>query len=511
MALMKCPRPSLPAVSLLVVLTTMTSACSGWRLKGGASSAEAAEQTQREIAWPQGKAGLVAEQTDDPGAVFLLDGEPMCFHGSNNYYLAFKSEAMVDSVFENSKKIGLQVFRHWGFTDRGSLDGSIPHVDGDGTKEGVYFQYWDTQLGRPAYNDGPDGLQRLDLMMAKAREHGIRMVLVFVNNWYHFGGMDQYLEWFGLKKHPQFYTDERVKKAYKDWVGHLMNRTNSITGVVYKDDPTLFAWQLANEPRVRNYTKYDSPGEGYDQTTITAWATEMAQYVRSIDPHHLISVGDEGFFWHDGGKDDFYRGADGVDHDALLRIPDVDYGTFHLYPDHWGVGTTWGDQWIVDHIAAARAAGKPTVLEEYGIVVTRDAQTDAIIKGGERRHDAYRRWNDLLLLGGGAGSMYWMQAGYDDYVKKNYKDYDHFTVYSPDTDPTAQLIQSYAQRFPTDARLCQLARRWQPVPKRRVPEGFVTVSLPPPEGLVLPDEAAPSNTATPAVPPSSATPPVETR
>ena len=38
-----------------------------------------------------------------------------------------------------------------------SLDGSVPSIDGDGTKEGVYFQYWDTKTNKPAYNDGPDG------------------------------------------------------------------------------------------------------------------------------------------------------------------------------------------------------------------------------------------------------------------------------------------------------------------------------------------------------------------
>ena len=28
-----------------------------------------------------------------------------------------------------------------------------------------------------------------------------------------------------------------------------MNRTNTITGIPYRDDPTIMAWQLANEPR----------------------------------------------------------------------------------------------------------------------------------------------------------------------------------------------------------------------------------------------------------------------
>lgn len=463
--------------ALALLVAAGMSGCSGWVLKGSKAAAVANEEAKKQTIAPlQEREWLPVETTNQPGAVFLLNAEPWCFNGSNNYYLFFKSNVMMDSVFDNAQKIGVKVLRHWAFTDRGSIDGKVPSVDGDGTKEGVYFQYWDAKAGRPAYNDGADGLVRLDQMLAKARESGIRMILVLTNNWKDFGGMDQYLTWYGLTKHPQFYTDERVKNAYKEWVSHLLNRVNTVTGVAYKDDPYVFAWELANEPRVRNYTKFDA-ADGWDKHTITDWAAEMSAFVRSIDPNHLIAAGDEGFFTRNG--ESFYKGEDGVDHDALLALPELDFGTYHLYPDHWGTGLRWGGQWIVDHIDAARKAGKPTVLEEYGVVVKRDEKTDAIVQFAERRERAYRHWNDLVTLGGGAASMFWMLGGYDDYIKKNYKDYDHFTVYSPDTDPSAQLLRSYAQRFPTDARVCQLARELNLAPKRVVPQDFVTVSAAP--------------------------------
>jgi mannan endo-1,4-beta-mannosidase len=375
----------------------------------------------------------------------------------------------------------LRVLRHWAFEDRGSLDGSVPSNDGDGTKEGVYFQYWDTAAGKPAYNDGPDGLERLDRLMLKARENGIRMVLVFVNNWYHFGGMDQYLLWYGLKEHPQFYTDPRVKQAYKDWVTHLVNRVNKFTGVAYKDDPYIFAWELANEPRTRNYTRFDSSG-GWDEHTITNWAREMAAHVRSLDPHHMIAVGDEGFYT--GGTISNYKGEDGVDHDALLRIPDIDYGTFHLYPDAWNTGLRWSDRWIEDHLVSARKAGKPTVLEEYGIPVKRDQKDEEsaspartrpapIIGGWERREPVYHRWNQHMMMRGGAGSMFWMMSGVDDYHGR-YRDYDGFTVYDPAEDPTAKLLSEYGQRLPREGTACTLP--FNTTPRRQVPNGMVTTT-----------------------------------
>lgn len=34
------------------------------------------------------------------------------------------------------------------------------------------------------------------------------------------------------------------------YVKKIVNRRNSITGVLYRDDPTIMAWDLANEPYV---------------------------------------------------------------------------------------------------------------------------------------------------------------------------------------------------------------------------------------------------------------------
>jgi hypothetical protein len=69
---------------------------------------------------------------------------------------------MVDDVLGATKSLGLKVIRIWAYLDRGSLDGTVRNVDGAGEKGGVYFQYWDPAAKRPAYNDGPTGLEHLD-------------------------------------------------------------------------------------------------------------------------------------------------------------------------------------------------------------------------------------------------------------------------------------------------------------------------------------------------------------
>jgi mannan endo-1,4-beta-mannosidase len=186
----------------------------------------------------------------------------------------------------------------------------------------------------------------------------------------------------------------------------------------------------------------------------------MSGYVKSIDPNHMVSVGDEGFFKRPGGSGEQYTGKDGVDHDALLAIPSVDFGTFHLYPDNWSVGTKWGNAWIDEHIKAAQAAGKPTVLEEYGVVVKRDDK--GVVTGGfDRRSTAYINWNNLMLKRGGNASMFWILVGKDPHSDIGvYKDYDHFSVYNQDDDQTAKLLTRYAEQYAgTSARACELATK----------------------------------------------------
>ena len=409
----------------------------------------------------------------NPPANFELNGEPFCFAGANNYYLAYKPTPMVDDVLESAKALGFPVMRMWGFIDIGSLDGSVKNVDpwGDGKKDGVYFQYWDPKLGRPVYNEGDDGLKRLDYALAKAGEVGVKIILVLTNNWYDFGGMDQYVRWYGRSAHHDFYTVPEIRQAYKNWVHHLVTRVNTVNGKTYRDDPAIFAWELANEPRCKGT---GPGGPGWDLSTIPTWVAEMSGYIKSLDPNHMVSIGDEGFL-NGGGEHWAYKANDGVDHEAMTAVPTIDFGTYHMYPEDWGAKLEWGQQWIVDHLRVARRLGKPTILEEYGIKVQRNDQ--GIILGGlEERLHHYKLWNETAFQRGGNASMVWILSGKcfpADGCEglPVYKDYDRYTVYRGDD--SASLLADFARRFATVAPACASSPRGS-----RAPSPFVRVRKP---------------------------------
>ncbi|KDE32898.1 mannan endo-1,4-beta-mannosidase [Bacillus altitudinis 41KF2b] len=337
------------------------------------------------------------------GTHFVLNNHPFYFAGTNNYYFHYKSKKMVDAVFDDMKAMDLKVIRIWGFHDGTPQENSVLQ-----SRPGVYEE---------------SGFQKLDYAIYKAGQEGIKLVIPFVNNWDDFGGMNQYVKWFQAGSHDHFYTDPRIKTAYKNYVRYVLERTNTYSGVQYKDDPAIMTWELANEPRAQS----DPSGD-----ILVNWADEMSAWIKSIDSNHLVAVGDEGFFRMTGHDDWFYSGGEGVDWDRLTALPHIDYGTYHLYPDHWNQSAAWGVKWIKDHITRGNAIGKPVVLEEFGY------QNQAA------RPDVYDSWLKTIEQLGGAGSQFWILTSIQD-DDSLYPDYDGFRVLKESRE--AGIIREHAKRM----------------------------------------------------------------
>ena len=399
------------------------------------------------------------------GTQFMCDGSPYNYGGTNCYYLTYKSKQAVDNVFSDCKDMGLNVIRVWGHLDAGVKTGQVNSngyavfqnsADGSGEKDGVYFQYFDKEKNRPVINEGEDGLQRLDYVIAQAEKNNIKLILTFTNYWQAFGGMEQYCKWVqeaGLGSNLQvddFYTNETCKQWYKDYVKGLLNHKNVYTGEKLKDSEAVFAWELANEPRVE---RQDS---GCKNDILYNWAKEMSAYVKSVDPYHMVSVGDEGFFNYDRQGDimknvvdsDYaFAGGAGVDFDKLMTIDTVDFGTPHFYCDSWnlkitGEGKNGGDDdidWLKLHAESAQKVNKPVVLEEFGL------------KDKTVRDEKYKTWLDLIdgttedAKFEYQGFNYWMIASYME-DGTYYPDYDGYTVYGP-VDVEAEKGTANARKY----------------------------------------------------------------
>ncbi|WP_410496129.1 X2-like carbohydrate binding domain-containing protein [Cellulosilyticum sp. ST5] len=392
------------------------------------------------------------------GNQFVLDGTPFYYAGTNNYYLNFKPNKAVDNVIEDASDMGLSVIRTWGHLDVGTPTGTLNdkgemtftnNVDGIGSKDGIYYQYFDTNLKKPVVNEGENGLQKLDYAIYKASQENVKLLITFTNNWEAFGGMAQYVKWAQLagenvNGHDDFYTNAKIKEWYKAYVNTLLNRVNTYSGIKYKDDPTIFAWELANEPRATS----DS---GCKKNILLNWANEMSTYVKSIDSNHMVAVGDEGFYnfgyqeFPQGEYKYVYYGSEGADFNSLVRLPNIDFGTVHIYCDQWGLTSEQAKFWFKQHGEDAKAANKPVILEEFG---WKDRNT---------RSQIYSDW--FKVVEGAtypgityAGTNYWMLASIMD-DGSLYPDYDGYTVYyrgdsnGNPTQDTANLIMQHAQRM----------------------------------------------------------------
>ncbi|KAG8750657.1 hypothetical protein FRC12_012769, partial [Ceratobasidium sp. 428] len=219
------------------------------------------------------------------GQKFTLNGSKFTVVGSNAYWMAqLSTTADITTAFNDLKNAGFTTLRTWGFNDVTS-------------PSGTYYQLWNGKTA--TLNTGANGLAKF----------GIRLIVPLTNNWGDYGGMDVYVkQLLGSGNHDLFYTDATVKAAFKKYISGFVGR--------YKNEPTIMAWELANEPRCKGST---GTWSGTCTTkTITAWATEMSAYIKSLDANHLVAIGDEGFYNQPGAPTYPYQGSEGVDFDANL-------------------------------------------------------------------------------------------------------------------------------------------------------------------------------------------------
>ncbi|KAI5077413.1 hypothetical protein GOP47_0007237 [Adiantum capillus-veneris] len=294
-----------------------------------------------------------------------------------------------------------------------------------------------------AFYDGEEGLQTeaghysedvfraLDYAIVEARRHGVRLLLSLVNNLPAFGGKGQYVEWARNagadlgSSNDSFFSDSTVRHYYKHHIKTVLTRVNSLSGVAYRDEPAIFAWELINEPRCQS----DLSGD-----TLQSWIEEMAAYAKSLDQKHLLTVGFEGFYGQSSPEKVEKNPGDwannlGSDFIRHSKIDLIDFTSVHVYPDIWIPNFSnmekkkFAEKWVASHIEdASNVLHKPVLFTEFGV----SDQTD----GYDAKHRVEvtdivydKIFESAKERGAGAGALVWqfLVEGVDRF-------HDEFTI-----------------------------------------------------------------------------------
>ncbi|KAK8655277.1 hypothetical protein V6N13_107865 [Hibiscus sabdariffa] len=331
------------------------------------------------------------------GTQFFLDGKPLYVNGWNSYWLMGHSveentRPKVSAMLQAGAKMGLTVCRTWAFNDGG---------------------YNALQISPGQFDERV--FKALDYVIAEARKHGIRLLLSLVNNLQPYGGKTQYVNWawqegIGLSSsNDSFFYDPSIRKYFKNYVLTVLTRKNTITGIEYRNDPTIFAWELINEPRCMT----DPSGD-----TLQDWLEEMSAFIKSIDKNHLLTIGLEGFY---GPKSPKKRSVNPEEWASVLgsdfmrnsNITHVDFASVHIYADQWfhHLGfeekRVYVSKWMRSHIEDCdQELKKPVMFTEYGLS---DQNKDY---KPSQREQLYRTILDIIYKsakkkGSGAGALVW--------------------------------------------------------------------------------------------------------
>jgi hypothetical protein len=309
------------------------------------------------------------------GSSLLLNGKTFRFSGANIYWLGlletgqgnvYPSSFEVEDALATARAMGATVIRS--------------HTLGISVGCTLCLE-----IDRGVFNQA--AFQHIDFAMRAAADHGLKLIIPLVDNWrYYHGGKHTFTDWLGLNNEDLFYSNPQTIADFQQYISVLLNHVNIYTGVAYKNDPTILAWELGNE--------LHAPLD---------WEQTIANSIKSIDGNHLIASGS--YNW-DARKSLFIH---------ELTLSSIDIYTGHYYPPSIPN--------LEEQAALAQSANKVFIAEEY------DWNTD---KG-----DTLYSFLSAIEQSTIAGDLYWSLFSHNDtygYVQHN----EHFTLHYPGNTPDMQ-------------------------------------------------------------------------
>lgn len=281
------------------------------------------------------------------GTELTLGGRPFVFTGFNIYQANSRSNC--------SYTMGTG----------SALDTALTGIAGSEVFRAWFFQ-------RLATTNGQRDWRAFDHTLAVARAHGVKVVVTLANQWGSCESPTSQYKW------DSWYTGGYKTQIlpgtivpYRQWVQEMVSR--------YKNDPTIAMWQLMNEAEV----KKDNTSTCAPASDLYNFAADVSGLIKSIDPHHLVSLGTMG-----AGQ----CGSQDTDYKLINSVATIDVCEYHDY----GHETQALPANLARDIAACNALAKPLFVGESGIKATSvggtlssraaafDAKVSAMLKAGAR-------------------------------------------------------------------------------------------------------------------------------
>lgn len=373
------------------------------------------------------------------GASFVVDGRPFRFAGANVsvMYKEEDRERMPETLREAARQ-HVRVVRVWAFGE-GDENGIGP-VGNDRNDWPRKHRFRPTP---DRWNE--EEFVHLDKVIAEAARNNLRVQLCLTNWWRDTGGVTQYLYWAGIKdaadEHQPFginveramlfYTNDVTRRLYREHVEKIVTRRNTVTGVLYRDDPTIMGYELMNEAQA-------SPGRWSERR---AWVAEMSAYIKSLDPDHLVAPGTWGY------RSSWERREWLADH----SLQTIDYCDVHNYPrddlDSFVDSPQALAEFIDNRAAAAFSINKPLLIGEFGMGPEGYK--------GFSEVEWYRAYFESAQRAGAGGAMFWIitpdpHRGYgvsyttprDDELRAEIQRASDLFAAHQDEEPPARLLDS---------------------------------------------------------------------
>ncbi|OAY44672.1 mannan endo-1,4-beta-mannosidase 6 [Manihot esculenta] len=384
------------------------------------------------------------EMVQKKGTQFVVDDQPFYVNGFNTYWLMVfaadqSTRGKVTEVFQQASSVGLTVCRTWAFNDG---------------------QWRALQKSPGVYDE--DVFKALDFVVSDARKYKMRLILSLSNNWEAYGGKAQYVKWgkaagLNLTSDDDFFSHPTLRSYYKAHVKTVLNRVNTLTNITYKDDPTIFAWELMNEPRCTS----DPSGD-----KLQSWIQEMAVHIKSMDAKHLVEIGLEGFYGPsapDRAKfnPNTYATQVGTDFIRNHQTLGVDFASVHIYADSW-ISQTISDahieftkSWMEAHIEdAEKYLDMPVIFAEFG-VSTKDPGYNSSFRDTMFSTVYKTLLNSTKKGGSGGGSLLWqLFPDGTDYMD------DGYAIVLSKSPSTSNLISLHSTRLAIFNSMCSWKCKW---------------------------------------------------